>query len=102
MHLIALGMNHRSAPVEVREKLAFSSGMMQSVVTDLKGFPSVGGFIVLSTCNRTEIYASVLRVQDGTCDLKGIFAGWHSYLKMRYLAIFMFGDVRRLLNTSFV
>ena len=75
MHLIALGMNHRSAPVEVREKLAFSSGMMQSVVTDLKGFPSVGGFIVLSTCNRTEIYASVLRVQDGTCDLKRYLCG---------------------------
>ncbi|MDD2358978.1 MAG: glutamyl-tRNA reductase [Syntrophaceticus schinkii] len=75
MHLIALGMNHRSAPVEVREKLAFSSGMMQSVVTDLKGFPSVGGFIVLSTCNRTEIYASVLRVQDGICDLKRYLCG---------------------------
>lgn len=70
MHLIALGMNHRIAPVEVRERLAFSSSTMQSVVTDLKGFPSLSSFIVLSTCNRTEIYANVPRVQEGICDLK--------------------------------
>jgi glutamyl-tRNA reductase len=70
MHLIALGMNHRTAPVEVREKLVFSSGAMRSVAADLKGLSSLAGFIVLSTCNRTEIYAHVPRPQEAVCDLK--------------------------------
>lgn len=70
MHLIALGMNHRTAPVMIRERLAFSSSTMKSVVKELKRFSSVNGFIVLTTCNRTEIYASVHRVQEGICDLK--------------------------------
>lgn len=70
MYLIALGMNHRTAPVEVREKLAFSSSTMESIVKDLKEIPSLGSFIVLSTCNRIEIYANISRMQDGISDLK--------------------------------
>ena len=55
MHLIALGMNHRTAPVMIRERLAFSSSTMKSVVKELKRFSSVNGFIVLTTCNRTDL-----------------------------------------------
>mgnify|MGYP000957594960 CR=1 FL=1 len=70
MYLITLGINHRTAPVEVRERLAFSSSEIQSVIADLKQLPSLNSFIVLSTCNRTEIYATVPQVDKGICDIK--------------------------------
>lgn len=55
MQLLVVGLNHNSAPVEIRERVA--AGMMQteSVITALHNH--VDGGIVLSTCNRTEVYA---------------------------------------------
>lgn len=70
MYLIALGINHRTAPVELRERLAFSRSEMQSVATELRRLPSLSGFVVLSTCNRTEIYATVSQVDAGLLELK--------------------------------
>ena len=58
MALIALGINHRTAALETRERVAFAPEMM---VTSLQnGLPGIGGedFAILSTCNRTELYAS--------------------------------------------
>lgn len=70
MYLIALGINHRTAPVEFRERLAFGRSGIQSVAADLRQLPTLSGFVVLSTCNRTEIYATVSQVQAGLLDLK--------------------------------
>jgi glutamyl-tRNA reductase len=69
MYLIAIGVNHRTAPVEIREQLAFSSSKMRSIVDDLRELPGLSGIVVLSTCNRTEIYATVSQVQSGLRDL---------------------------------
>jgi len=55
MHLLVLGVNHHSAPVEVREKLAFTP---KEVKAALGSLPSgVDGAVILSTCNRCEVYA---------------------------------------------
>ena len=55
MNLIAVGINHRTAPLEVREKLWMSGDEIRKAVADLKGRPFSECFIV-STCNRTELY----------------------------------------------
>ncbi|MGA7162291.1 MAG: glutamyl-tRNA reductase [Bacteroidota bacterium] len=55
MNLVAVGINHRTAPLEVREKLWMSSDEIRSAVATLKGKPFSECFIV-STCNRTELY----------------------------------------------
>ena len=54
--LVALGINHQSAPIAIREQLAFSQIDAPSVLRDLCGFSGVRGAIMLSTCNRTEFY----------------------------------------------
>ena len=54
--LVAFGINHQSAPIDIRERLAFSQVDAPSVLRDLCGFSGVRGAIMLSTCNRTEFY----------------------------------------------
>lgn len=54
-----IGVSHKTAPVEIREKLSLDSGSLASVSTDIRGIEGVSGCVVLSTCNRTEVYAAV-------------------------------------------
>ena len=56
MHLLAIGLNHRTAPVALRERTAFSSEQLPDAVRSLVGAPDVLEATILSTCNRTEIY----------------------------------------------
>jgi glutamyl-tRNA reductase len=56
MSLIVAGVNHRTAPIEIREKLAFSSTEHALVLGEIRSWPSVGEAALLSTCNRTEAY----------------------------------------------
>jgi glutamyl-tRNA reductase len=65
MYLVAVGINHHTAPVEVREKLAFGKTGLEAAVEDLRRLAVLKGFVVVSTCNRTEIYAAVGQIQEG-------------------------------------
>ena len=56
MDLIVVGMNHRTAPVEVREKVAFSEDEILDVLARARNEPTLAEAILLSTCNRTEFY----------------------------------------------
>jgi glutamyl-tRNA reductase len=56
MALHVLGINHISAPLEVREKLAFPPDRQGDVLADLAAQPGVGEAVLVSTCNRTEVY----------------------------------------------
>jgi glutamyl-tRNA reductase len=56
MALHVFGINHRSAPLEVREKLAFAPERQSEAVADLAAQPGVGEAVLVSTCNRTEVY----------------------------------------------
>lgn len=58
MHILCTGLNHHSAPVEVRERLSFSGGRLAQALGDICGLPGVEQAALLSTCNRTEIYAA--------------------------------------------
>ncbi len=57
MNLIALGINHNSAAVEVREKVAFAPEQVGEAMGDCCGSAGIDEVVILSTCNRTEIYA---------------------------------------------
>jgi glutamyl-tRNA reductase len=58
MALHVLGINHHSAPLEVREKLAFPLEIQADALGGLAGQPGVAEAVLLSTCNRTEVYCS--------------------------------------------
>ena len=56
MAINILGINHKSAPIDIREKLMFDKNSLPLALNDIKKIDGVNGVIVLSTCNRTEIY----------------------------------------------
>src|SRR4029078_11397047 len=58
MPLYALGMNHATPPVQVREQIAFQPDTLCVALRDLSAQPSVKEAAILSTCNRTEVYFS--------------------------------------------
>jgi glutamyl-tRNA reductase len=57
MTLVLVGVNHRSAPLEVRERLAFPPAALGDALRRLCGTPPVREAVLLSTCNRTEVLA---------------------------------------------
>ena len=65
MHLLALGLNHNTAPIEVRERVAFSSDLIQQALAELTGKVGASEATILSTCNRTEIYCRQERDDRG-------------------------------------
>ena len=56
--LVLIGLNHRTAPVEVRERLDIAEAQYEGTLKDLKGMPGIDGVAVLSTCNRVETVIS--------------------------------------------
>lgn len=59
MHVVLLGISHQTASVDIREKLSFSEQQIPVLLSRMLGCPGVLEAVVLSTCNRTEIYALV-------------------------------------------
>ena len=57
MSLFVLGINHQTAPVRLRERVAFSDQTVPDALAALRGLPHVHEVALLSTCNRTELYA---------------------------------------------
>ncbi|HOB63125.1 MAG TPA: glutamyl-tRNA reductase [Candidatus Competibacteraceae bacterium] len=64
MPLLALGLNHRTAPVDVRERVAFDSNRLDTALRDLLDHGGAREAAILSTCNRTELYCG-LKGEDG-------------------------------------
>ena len=58
MHVFLLGVSHQTAPIDVRERLDFSSRDVGAAVETLAARYSAGEAVVLSTCNRSEIYVA--------------------------------------------
>lgn len=58
MALLALGINHKTAPVSVRERVAFSPEQLVHALADARGAAVLKEVAILSTCNRTEVYCS--------------------------------------------
>ncbi|CEG57715.1 glutamyl-tRNA reductase [Legionella fallonii] len=56
MVFVACGLNHKTAPINVREKVALPPAMQNSLLNSLLNLPEINEAAILSTCNRTEIY----------------------------------------------
>lgn len=56
MEIVVVGLNHRTSPIEIREKLSFNDHQLREGLGHLKCYPGIQEGIILSTCNRVEIY----------------------------------------------
>ena len=57
MQLKILGLNYKTAPVEIREKFSVNKDAIHLGLENLDGYENISEAVILSTCNRTEIYA---------------------------------------------
>ena len=76
MHILVVGVNYRTAPVEFREKLTFQAAELEKAMTTLQNQKSVLENVIVSTCNRTEIYAVVDQLHTGRYYIKKFLAEW--------------------------
>jgi glutamyl-tRNA reductase len=78
MEIVLVGVNHKTAPVELREKLAFDADAAARALDELRNRRADAEFVVLSTCNRVEVYAAGPHHRGPTADeLADFLAGFH-------------------------
>lgn len=76
MSVLVLGLNHRCAPVSLLERVAVAPVELPKALLSLRQREHVLEAVVLSTCNRVEVYAHVTRFHGGMADLRNFFAEW--------------------------
>ncbi|CAM3866936.1 glutamyl-tRNA reductase [Bacillus cereus] len=76
MHILVVSVNYRTAPVEFREKLTFQAAELERAMTTLQNQKSVLENVIVSTCNRTEVYAVVDQLHTGRYYIKKFLADW--------------------------
>tara|TARA_B110000438_G_scaffold86320_1_gene85794 strand:+ start:631 stop:1908 length:1278 start_codon:yes stop_codon:yes gene_type:complete len=77
-NLVLVGVNHKTTPVEIREKLAFNQAKLEASLEELVSSPEIIENIILSTCNRVEIYARVENTDRGIQLLQDFICDYHS------------------------
>ena len=84
MHIAVVGLSHRTAPVEIRERLSIPEHTMESSLQQLRSDDQVLEASILSTCNRLEIYALLRHPEQGISAV-GQFLSQHSGLEVEDL-----------------
>jgi glutamyl-tRNA reductase len=74
--LLAFGINHKTAPVAVREKVAFAPDKLEAALRDLLSVTAVNEAAIVSTCNRTELYCNL--PDTDSADVIAWFRNYHS------------------------
>lgn len=91
VHIVVVGINYRTTPVEIREKLTFQDTEVEEAMRSLNNQKSVLENVIISTCNRTEIYAVVDQLHTGRYYIKQFLSDWFKIEKDEfspYLAIY--------------
>jgi glutamyl-tRNA reductase len=76
VHILVVGVNYRTAPVEIREKLSFQPTDLEQAMLHLQQQKSMLENVIVSTCNRTEVYAVVDQLHTGRYYIKKFLADW--------------------------
>ncbi len=104
MHILVVGISHKSAPIELRERLAFQHGQLEEVFARLRSDVGLEEAAVLSTCNRVEIYGRVAEL-DGTVARLQRFFSQHGGVEESHLATTLYScaephSVRHLFSVA--
>ena len=77
MHLLLVGASHRTASVALRERLDFSSRGLEQALQAVAGRPAAAEVVVISTCNRAEVYVACRDLDSSVEDLRAFFSEFH-------------------------
>ncbi|MGV3487949.1 MAG: glutamyl-tRNA reductase [Tuberibacillus sp.] len=102
MNILVVGMNHKTAPVEIREQMAFAESELDEALQALRNQKSIFETVIVSTCNRTELYVVSDQIHTGRYYTKAFLAN-HFNMKMDDMAQYIFvkeneDAVRHLFN----
>ena len=75
MSVVVIGLNHRTVPLDLLERMTVNEASLPKALADLLGRDHVSEAVVLSTCNRTEVYASVERFHAAYADIREFLSG---------------------------
>ncbi len=84
MYVMVVGLNYRTSPVEIREKFTFQEEEIPVALLQLKRMKSVLEGVIVSTCNRTEIYAVVDQLHTGEHFIKRFLSEWFEIPKEEF------------------
>lgn len=90
MHILLIGLNHKSAPVEIRECLAFSPEDVGQVLPNVTGMPDIKEAMLISTCNRVEFLVVTENSSGSAQEIKSFLADFrntplHEFEKSLYV-----------------
>jgi len=71
MKTVVIGLNHKTADVDLREKLAFNGPKLEEGIRQIRSLPEIKETVIISTCNRVEIYLTVKDVEKAFESVKG-------------------------------
>ena len=74
MYILCLGLNHKTAPVAVRERLAFDAEGLARGLDRVRALPAILEGVILSTCNRVEVIAVTRHLEAGAAELRRFLA----------------------------
>ena len=77
MNIVVVGLSHKTAVVEVREKVAFAPTQMEKPLRQLVELPDITEAVIVSTCNRVEIYVTTRDIAGGIARVKRFLADYH-------------------------
>ncbi|MBF0706357.1 glutamyl-tRNA reductase [Alkalihalobacillus hwajinpoensis] len=84
MHILVVGLNHKTAPVEIREKLSFQENEFPEALDKLRHSKSILEAVILSTCNRTELYVVADQLHTGRYYSKAFLSEWFGIEKEEF------------------
>ncbi|MFZ2148591.1 MAG: glutamyl-tRNA reductase [Sedimentisphaerales bacterium] len=105
MKIVVLGLNHKTAPIEIREKLAFDTVQTTRALCELKNRFRRAEFVLISTCNRVELYCADKRAGGVNADELAKFISEFHNIKLEKFAEFLYSysdedAVRHLLTVA--
>lgn len=74
MNIVVVGLSHKTASVEVREKLSIPEAEIENAIATLKGYPHIQEIAIISTCNRLEIYGVAADIEQGVKEISQFLA----------------------------
>jgi len=94
MKIFVVGLNHKVADVEVREKLAFNGPKLEEGLMRFRELPEIQEAIILSTCNRVELYANVNDAAKASESVKTFLAEFHNINRTSLdTALYIYDDI---------
>ncbi|TNF51137.1 MAG: glutamyl-tRNA reductase [Deltaproteobacteria bacterium] len=77
MHIVVIGLSHKTAPVEIREKLAFAPTAMERPLRQMLELSTINEGLIISTCNRVELCAVTKEPDAAIAELRRFLAEYH-------------------------